>query len=507
MSKKRTKYLWTSDDNNWTFERLRLAEEAIAEIAFEELKLNIYPNQIEIIGSDQMLDAYSSVGLPIMYHHWSFGKNFIQEEYSYRKGMSGLAYEIVINSSPTISYCMEENSMTMQTLVIAHAAYGHNHFFKNNYLFKQWTDAEAIVDYLLFARNYINKCEEEHGPETVEEILDACHAIMDYGVDRYKRPAKLNKQKEKERQKERAEYVQAQANLLWSTLPKKFEVIKQNEGKIFPKEPQENLLYFIEKHSPKLEAWQREIVRIIRKISQYFYPQRQTKLMNEGWASFVHYYIMKRLWEKGLIDDGAHLEFLHSHSSVLTQRTHESKYYSGFNPYALGFAMFTDIRRICENPTDEDKEYFPHMAGEPWLDVCLDAVANYRDESFITQFLSPSLIRQWRLFEVTSEQRANHYLISGIQNKTHYNDIRNTLSKQYSIQSWQPDIQIINANLDTTRTLQLKYTALNETALTNTKYDVMEHMEKLWGYPVTMEDNIQPKGTDVDLFSDNNVGY
>jgi stage V sporulation protein R len=487
---KKSKLLY--EDNNWTFDRIKRADEAIAEIAFKELKLDIYPNQIEIIGSDQMLDAYSSVGLPIMYNHWSFGKNFIQEEYSYRKGLSGLAYEIVINSNPCISYCMEENSMTMQTLVIAHAAYGHNHFFKNNYLFKQWTDAESIVDYLLFARNYINKCEEEHGPETVESILDACHAIMDYGVDRYKRPAKLNKQKEKERQKERAEYVQAQANLLWSTLPKKFEVIKPSENKVFPAEPQENLLYFIEKHSPKLEAWQREIVRIIRKISQYFYPQRQTKLMNEGWASFVHYYIMKRLWEKGLIDDGAHLEFLHSHSSVLYQRLHDSKHYSGFNPYALGFAMFTDIRRICENPTAEDKEYFPHMAGEPWLDVCLDAVANYRDESFVTQFLSPALIREWQLFEVTNEQKEKHYLISGIQNKTYYNDIRNTLSKQYSIQSWQPDIQIINANLDTTRTLQLRYNAINEAQLTNTKYDVMEHIEKLWGYHVVMEDNLPP---------------
>lgn len=501
MAKKKSKLLY--EDNTWTFDRIKRADEAIAEIAFKELKLDIYPNSIEIIGSDQMLDAYSSVGLPIMYHHWSFGKNFIQEEYSYRKGMSGLAYEIVINSSPTISYLMEENSMTMQALVIAHAAYGHNHFFKNNYLFKQWTDAEGIVDYLLFARNYINKCEEEHGPETVEEILDACHAIMDYGVDRYKRPTKLNKQKEKERQKERAEYVQAQANLLWSTLPKKFEVIKQNQGKIFPSEPQENLLYFIEKHSPKLEAWQREIVRIIRKISQYFYPQRQTKLMNEGWASFVHYYIMNRLWEKGLIDDGSQLEFLHSHSSVLYQRMHNHKHYSGFNPYALGFDMFTDIRRICENPTEEDKEYFPHMAGEPWLDVCLDAVANYRDESFVTQFLSPALTRKWRLFEVTNNQKADHYLISGIQNKTYYDNIRNSLSKQYSIQSWLPDIQIVNANLDTTRTLQLRYKSIDGAQLTDTKEQVMEHMEKLWGYLVTMEDNIPPKGTNVDLLSPN----
>ena len=110
-----------------------------------------------------MLDAYSSVGMPLFYKHWSFGKHFAYQEASYRKGLMGLAYEIVINSSPCISYLMEENTATMQTLVIAHAAFGHNHFFKNNYLFKQWTDADGILDYLEFAKGYVAQCEERHG--------------------------------------------------------------------------------------------------------------------------------------------------------------------------------------------------------------------------------------------------------------------------------------------------------------------------------------------------------
>ena len=116
------------------------------------LGLDVYPNQIEVITAEQMLDAYSSVGMPLFYKHWSFGKHFAYQEASYRKGLMGLAYEIVINSSPCISYLMEENTATMQTLVIAHAAFGHNHFFKNNYLFKQWTDADGILDYLEFAK-------------------------------------------------------------------------------------------------------------------------------------------------------------------------------------------------------------------------------------------------------------------------------------------------------------------------------------------------------------------
>src|SRR5882724_10590975 len=175
---------------NWDFATLQRVHEAIEEIALGELGLNIYPNQIEVITSEQMLDAYASVGLPLMYRHWSFGKRFAHHETLYRKGLQGLAYEIVINSSPCISYIMEENSMTMQTLVIAHAAFGHNHFFKNNYLFRQWTDAEGILDYLAFARDYISHCEEQHGYDAVERVLDAAHALMDHGVNRYARQPK-----------------------------------------------------------------------------------------------------------------------------------------------------------------------------------------------------------------------------------------------------------------------------------------------------------------------------
>lgn len=476
------------DTNDWTFEKLKLVEEAIAEIAFSELKLNIYPNQIEIIGSDQMLDAYSSIGLPLMYHHWSFGKHFILQEKNYRKGLQGLAYEIVINSNPCISYCMEENSMTMQTLVIAHAAYGHNHFFKNNYLFKQWTDADAIIDYLAFAKKFISKCEEDHGPDEVEIILDAAHSLMAHGVHKYRRPSKLNKHKELQRQKERAEEVQKQVNLLWNTLPLKaipFDV-GSDETK-FPKEPEENLLYFLEKHSPVLKPWQREIIRIVRKLSQYFYPQQQTKLMNEGFASFVHYYILKRLWEKGQISDGSYMEALHSHSSVLRQLDYKHPHYFGINPYALGFDMFTDIKRICETPTEEDKELFPSFAGTPWLDTILFAVENFRDESFITQFLSPTVIKKWKMFEITNRELDMYVTVSAIQERKHFTDIKETLSKQYSISRIVPDIQIIDANLMKDRKLVLRHTPFCEESLIEPqKEKTLQYIKTLWGYEVEM---------------------
>src|SRR5499425_1548775 len=118
---------------DWNFDMLGRIFEAVREIGEGEMGLDPYRTQIEVITSEQMLDAYSSVGMPLFYKHWSFGKHFAFHEASYRKGLMGLAYEIVINSSPCISYLMEENTATMQALVIAHAAFGHNHFFKNNY--------------------------------------------------------------------------------------------------------------------------------------------------------------------------------------------------------------------------------------------------------------------------------------------------------------------------------------------------------------------------------------
>ena len=300
---------------DWDFDLIERYDVEIAKVA-REFGLDTYPNQVEIITSEQMLDAYASSGLPIGYPHWSYGKEFIRNEQAYRRGMQGLAYEIVINSSPCIAYLMEENTMATQALVIAHACYGHNSFFKGNHLFRQWTDAEAILDYLVFARRYVMECEERKGAEAVEEVLDACHALMAHGVDRYRRPAAPTLKAETARLAAREAHRERQFNDLWRTLPERNAAVRSDATECFPTEPQENILYFVEKHSPKLEPWQRELVRIVRKLAQYFDPQAQTKVMNEGWATFWHYTILNRLHEKRLVDDGFMLEMLKSHTNV-----------------------------------------------------------------------------------------------------------------------------------------------------------------------------------------------
>ena len=144
-----------SEGSDWTFELIQRYDTQIARVA-ADFGLDTYPNQVEIISAEQMMDAYSSVGMPVGYHHWSYGKQFLSTEQKYRKGHIGLAYELVINSNPCIAYLMEENTLTLQALVIAHACFGHNSFFKNNYMFRTWTDASAIVNYILFAKDFVD---------------------------------------------------------------------------------------------------------------------------------------------------------------------------------------------------------------------------------------------------------------------------------------------------------------------------------------------------------------
>ncbi|SFC93812.1 SpoVR family protein [Pseudoalteromonas denitrificans] len=474
-----------SDGPDWTFELLGQYQTNIARVA-KHYRLDTYPNQIEVIAAEQMMDAYSSIGMPIGYSHWSFGKKFIQTEQSYKRGQMGLAYEIVINSEPCISYLMEENTLPMQALVIAHACYGHNSFFKSNYLFKTWTDASSIIDYLVFAKNYIANCEQKHGLVQVESLLDSCHALMNYGVDRYKRPQSISLYEEQKRQEQRADYLQSQVNELWKTIPQQQQEAKQDTLR-FPAEPQENILYFIEKHAPLLEPWQREIIRIVRKISQYFYPQKQTQVMNEGWATFWHYTILNHLYDEGKVTDAFMLEVLQSHTNVVYQPPYHSNYYSGINPYALGFNMMVDIRRMCENPTDEDKEWFPDIAGSNWLDTLHFAMRNFKDESFISQYLSPKLIREFKLFSILDDEKQSYLNISAIHDKQGYQDIRQTLSAQYNLSNLEPNIQVYDVNLKGDRSLTLRYIPHNDIPLADSKEEVIRHLHRLWGFKVKLE--------------------
>lgn len=485
------------DGAEWNFPTMMRAYEAVQDIALNDLGLDVFPNQIEVISAEQMLDAYCSVGMPLMYAHWSFGKRFVRDEALYRKGYQALAYEIVINSDPCISYYMEENSMAMQTLVLAHAAFGHNHFFKNNYLFQQWTDASGILDYLDFAKRYVLECEGRHGVAAVEATLDAAHALMNQGVFRYRRATKLKLGDYEARRRERREDEARNYCDLWRTVPGapftpelSLSEAEARERKLRLRLPEENLLYFLEKNSPVLQDWQRELLRIVRNTAQYFYPQRQTKLMNEGCATFVHYHIVNQLYDKGLISEGALLEILHSHSNVVYQVEYDDPRYNGINPYALGFAMMQDIQRICVAPTAEDREWFPDLAGRSdWRGALKEIWANFRDESFVRQFLSPHLIRQFKFFALADKAAEPTYCVEAIHDAEGYRRVREILAESYDVGAAEPDIQVADVDLLGNRELVLQHNVRNGVSLDPTSRDAtLRHVRRLWGYDVRLEE-------------------
>ncbi len=472
--------------SEWTFELIETYHQVIARYA-TRFGLDTYPVQLEVITAEQMIDAYASVAMPVNYRHWSFGKQFIATEKSYRRGQMGLAYEIVINSNPCIAYLMEENTMPMQALVIAHACYGHNSFFKGNYLFRMWTDASSIIDYLLYARNYVTSCEERHGVDAVEQLLDSCHALMNHGVDRYRRPQKLSLAQEQARRREREEYTQLQINDLWRTLPRTVGRQQEEKSQRFPSEPQENLLYFIEKNAPLLEPWQREIVRIVRKVAQYFYPQRQTQVMNEGWATFWHHTLLNTMYDDGCLSDGFMIEFMSSHTNVVFQPPVAHPHYGGINPYALGFGLYRDLRRVCEAPTPEDRRWFPDIAGSDWQRTLDYAMRHFKDESFIGQFLSPQLMREMRLFSILDDAEKTELEVSAIHDDSGYRLVREALSRQYDLNCREPDIQIWDVNVRGDRALTLRHTRHDNRPLNDDANEVLKHVARLWGFDVRLE--------------------
>lgn len=366
---------------------------------------------------------------------------------------------------------------------------GHASFFKNNYLFQEWTQADSIVDYLVFAKNYIKECEYKYGCDEVELTLDAAHSLMDYGIDKYKRRTGIKKSEIARRKDEWIKTLSENIKADWD-VKEVTKAIKEvdtvlkgldDDRRILP---EENLLYFLEKNSPGITEWQKEILRIVRKLAQYFYPQMQTKLMNEGWASFIHYHIMTELQEQGYITPGSYMEFLHSHTSVCCQ--HSYKHTVQFNPYALGFAMFRDIERICKEPTEEDYKWFPEFAGDKdWMKVCKNAMELYRDESFIQKFLSPKVIRDFKMFTILDDAELNYHQIDEVADDDDVLELRNRLAKHYNINDRLPQIEITGVDWEDTRTLELTYYSKDGKMLDRDSFkQTNEYLEYLWGYEV-----------------------
>jgi stage V sporulation protein R len=209
--------------------------------------------------------------------------------------------------------------------------------------------------------------------------------------------------------------------------------------------------------------------------------------MNEGWATFWHYTILNRLHEKRLVDDGFMLEFLKSHTNVIAQPAYDSKFYSGLNPYALGFAMFSDLRRICERPEAEDRAWFPDIAGSDWQKTLDFAMRNFKDESFVGQYLSPRLMRDFHLFAIADHAEEDELVVDSIHDEGGYKRVRKLLSQQHAQEMRVPDVQVVRFDRDGDRSLTLRHLRRRGRPLTDEAAEVLAHMRRLWGFTVRLE--------------------
>jgi spore cortex formation protein SpoVR/YcgB (stage V sporulation) len=470
------------DNPDWTEESLKEIWKVIKDIAINEFKLDFYEPYFEIVTFEEMLHIYTT-GFPVMYNHWEFGRSYEDLYRQYKNNRMSIAYEVIFNTDPALCYLLETNSSVMQALVMSHAAIGHSAFFKMNSFIRENTNAKNILCFLKNMRKFVEECESKYGIQRVEEILDVCKSFSNYSIDRAEKPIYTTKQKEQQKLK-RLESKEKDFDILVED----FKDLNIKDSKKMYRENEENILKFISKFSPSLKLWERELINMFCKVEQYFYPQRLTKTMNEGFASFWHYEIMNRLVELDYLKPGDFIEFLHSHTGVTNQPGMEEAGYRGFNPYKMGFELFSEIKRICQNPTKEDELTHPQLIGKNWIEEVNYAAINFRDSSFIQQYLTPKLVRDFKLLKVNSRDENSYIEITGTHEDEDFKEIRKAVEGSYNYFGLIPYITIQGASLKGTRTL-----FVNVVEKYNRQVDVeslsrsLDMLKKLWPFPICMK--------------------
>lgn len=432
--------------SDYSIKELEQWNERIEEQVLKE-GLDCYEQEFELVSFEDMTAYETYIGMPSHYPHWSFGKAYERIRTLNKYNMSGLPYEMVINSNPCIAYLMKDNSLLLQILTISHV-YGHNDFFKNNRLFKSGTRAEYTVElfknHAVRIREYISDPVIGYGK--VEKVLNASHALR-YQCARTIGARKLKTEEIKKRLQDGCKNAESDFPLLEHSKHMCFE---EPDLKQIPLEPEEDLLLFIGTYG-RLEEWEKDIIDIVREETLYFIPQIETKIMNEGWASYWHYYLLNKIG----LPQQLHFEFLRRHNQVV--KPHEGR----INPYYLGFKIFEDIyKRHSEIP----KKIFEAREIE-------------RDESFIRRYLTQELCCELKLYEF--EKDGNEYIVSEVADEAGWMKIRDTIASSSGVGSI-PIIQVTDW-IQKENTLLLEHVYDGRELEMNYTNETLRHLVDLWG--------------------------
>jgi stage V sporulation protein R len=459
---------------DYTVQDLEAWNESILALV-ERFGLDPFPQEFEICDHEDMLSYMVYSGMPSHYPHWSYGKNFEKTKTLYEYGVSGLPYEMVINSNPSIAYLMRDNSLALHILTIAHV-YGHNDFFKNNFTFRS-TRAEYTIETFKGHANRVRHYVEDPsiGLEKVEAVLDAAHALS----LQCRRNLAIKKPTASEEQQMKLSEFEPPVDPFRS-IHRRADQPTPDLRKV-PLYPDEDLLIFIRDHNPQLAEWERDLLTIVHRQAQYFVPQIETKIMNEGWASFWH----KRIVEALELPQGLHLEFIVRHTQVLRPSP------GSLNPYHLGMKIWEDIEKRWKEPSAKDIEEFGPRAKSS-TEKLFEVREVERDASFLRRYLTEDLIRELNLFEY--KRRGNDQVVSRVADEDNWRQIKETLIQNVGTATI-PVIKVEDSDYLNNRTLLLKHHHDGRDLQLEYAEKTLKYVQQLWGRDVVMETLIDDRTT------------
>ncbi len=458
------------------------AQERIEGVA-RQLGLTFFRTVFEVVDYDQMNALAAYGGFPTRYPHYRFGMEYQQVSKSYEYGLHKI-YEMVINNDPTYAYLLEGNTTLDQKLVMAHV-YGHADFFLNNFYFAR-TNRRMIDDMANHAtrvRRYVDR----YGLETVERFIDACLSIEDL-IDpasafhtRGPQPDEDEAHAPKVARMPAKDYMDRYVNPpdYLARQQKKLDD-ERLEAKRFPPRPERDVLGFILEHAP-LETWERDVLSIIREEAYYFLPQRQTKVMNEGWASYWHSKIMT----SHILDDSEIIDYADHHSGTMASQP------GRLNPYKLGLDLFRDIERRWDRgqfgPEWEACESMAQRAGwDRKLGLGQEKIFEIRrihcDATFLDEFLTPEFCAEQQLFVSKHDPKTQKTEISSRQ----FNEVKQAVLFQFT-NGGRPVIEIVDANYGNRSELCLVHRHVGVDLRWDWAMDVLANLTLLWRRPVRLE--------------------
>jgi stage V sporulation protein R len=448
---------------------LEKAVEQIWEVA-HGFGLDPYPTNFEIVPATVMYEV-GSYALPGRYSHWTFGKAYHRMKTMYDFGLSKI-YEVVINTNPSYGFLLETNSPIQNKMVIAHVL-GHVDFFKNNSYFSK-TNRRMVESVSTHAQRMM-EYEFKYGRKTVERFLDSVLAIEEH-IDPYffiKRETPISEEKRRlERHRKDGRYDD-----LWllderRALRADDENQQSTDGEEKLREllPEKDLLFYLMKNSPSLAPWQRDAIAMVHEEMEYFVPQMQTKIMNEGWASIWHARIMRELD----LTDNEHIEFANLHSGVVSPQKGQ------LNPYYLGYKIYEDIERRWNEPSAEEREKFGRRGNEG-REKIFEVRELENDVSFLRNYLTEELCEELDLFvfELVEEEE---WTIT----EKRWAKVRDQLVSNMTNFGF-PYLQVEDGDYNGNRELYIKHRYEGTELEMRYARKAREHVHALWGRPVHLE--------------------